>query len=182
MKRIEPESARPDVPTPAEQTAIAPKLKGALTDVLPGYMKNPAPVYPRLARLRGYEGTVLLDVEVLPSGRVGRIAALTSSGHDVLDRAALSSVRNWRFQPARRWRTGLGPECPEPDHAREADDGHQEERRRSEQRIDKILDGFWHGGGSSLPSYVDNPKHPGRGATWAPKPPRPCARARDGAP
>ncbi|HOP35717.1 MAG TPA: hypothetical protein PL090_05285, partial [Syntrophales bacterium] len=36
------------------------------------YEHNPPPAYPPLARRRGYEGTVLLLVEVLPGGTAGR--------------------------------------------------------------------------------------------------------------
>ena len=39
--------------------------------------------------------------EVDENGRPVKIAVRRSSGHDVLDAAALRAVRNWRFEPAR---------------------------------------------------------------------------------
>jgi len=61
---------------------------------------NPKPPYPEIARLRGYEGTVRLKVEVLASGKVGSITVQESSGYEILDRSALKTVKDWHF-PAR---------------------------------------------------------------------------------
>lgn len=90
-------------PDPAPRTLIAPERRGALTEVLPAYLRNPAPVYPRLAQERGDQGTMVLDVEVLPSGRCGGLRVTTSSGHAILDDAAVRAVQRWRFSPATRW-------------------------------------------------------------------------------
>jgi len=65
----------------------------------PKYKENPLPYYPKVARRRGYEGQALLRVEVLESGRVGQIKVMTSSGYEVLDKAALKSVKGWIFVP-----------------------------------------------------------------------------------
>lgn len=107
----QPESARePEVNRPLQkpvadpQTVVTDEHRGAVVEVLPNYLRNPPPVYPRLARERGYEGTVLLEIEVLASGRCGTVNVLTSSGYDVLDSAAVNAVRQWVFKPARRWR------------------------------------------------------------------------------
>ncbi len=61
------------------------------------YLSRVSPRYPRLARKRGWEGTVLLEVEVLSSGNVGVVRVAHSSGHKVLDRAAQKAVEKWRF-------------------------------------------------------------------------------------
>lgn len=92
----------PEPPEPVPQTVVAPERRGVLTDLLPRYLRNPAPMYPREARERGWEGTVILEVEVLPSGRCGALRVLTPSGYPVLDEAALRAVRPWRFKPATR--------------------------------------------------------------------------------
>lgn len=60
----------------------------------------PLPDYPPQARREGKEGTARLQVEVLPSGNVGRVELLASSGHPALDQAALEAVRRWSFTPA----------------------------------------------------------------------------------
>jgi len=49
--------------------------------------------YPPLARRRGLSGTVLVDVEIDASGRLGRVTLVTSSSHALLDDAALEAVR-----------------------------------------------------------------------------------------
>lgn len=65
-------------------------------------LSNPPPRYPRLARRRGQEGRVLLRVAVRSDGRPRSIAVLRSSGHRLLDEAALEAVRRWQFVPAER--------------------------------------------------------------------------------
>jgi protein TonB len=61
---------------------------------------NPRPEYPRAAREAGWEGTVVLQVLVLPDGRAGSVTLHKTSGHSILDEAALSAVKGWRFFPA----------------------------------------------------------------------------------
>jgi TonB family protein len=68
----------------------------------PRYAQNPKPVYPQEAREKGYQGKVLLRVEVLANGRVGQVALKKSSGCEALDRSALAAVKGWRFIPARK--------------------------------------------------------------------------------
>jgi len=66
------------------------------------FLNNPLPRYPNAARRRGIEGRVVLNVEVLASGICGQIEILQSSGHELLDDAALEAVRHWHFIPASR--------------------------------------------------------------------------------
>lgn len=70
--------------------------------VPPQYRSTPLPAYPAAAREQGIEGTVLLDVLVLPDGRVGDARLRRSSGSAALDAAALEAVRTWTFAPGRR--------------------------------------------------------------------------------
>ena len=56
------------------------------------------PTYPRLAIKRGLEGGVRLRIQVSSDGMPEKTEILKSSGHDILDRAALDSIPNWRFQ------------------------------------------------------------------------------------
>lgn len=44
--------------------------------------------YPRLAQRRGWEGTVVLTVRILPDGRLDEIRVKRSSGRSLLDRSA----------------------------------------------------------------------------------------------
>jgi protein TonB len=65
----------------------------------PLYSLNTPPPYPRKARRMGYEGIVMLKVLIDENGRVDDLMLLESSGHTILDRAALSAVREWQFEP-----------------------------------------------------------------------------------
>ena len=68
----------------------------------PRYRDNSRPAYPRLAQARGYEGTVLLSVEVLSDGRVGRTRVKSSSGYVLLDQSALDTMKQWSFEPGKK--------------------------------------------------------------------------------
>jgi len=64
------------------------------------YRENKHPPYPVMARRRGYEGKILLDVLVNSRGLVSDIKIKHSSGHQSLDTAAVETVKNWLFTPA----------------------------------------------------------------------------------
>jgi protein TonB len=102
---LEPQSEPVPAPEadPAPQTVVVPEQKGAEVHVQPDYLRNPPPLYPKAAQERGEKGTVLVEVEVLASGRCGGIRVLASSGHVALDEAAVRAVRRWVFRPARRF-------------------------------------------------------------------------------
>jgi len=51
-----------------------------------------AKTYPRLARERGIEGTVLVRFKVLPSGMVETVNVVRSSGVSILDEASVKTV------------------------------------------------------------------------------------------
>lgn len=75
---------------------------GPVSLAVPRYRDNAHPVYPWIARLKGYEGTVLLSVEIFADGNVGNLKIKRSSGYALLDRSALEAVRAWKFEPGRR--------------------------------------------------------------------------------
>jgi protein TonB len=50
-------------------------------------------VYPSLARRRGWEGVVRLSFTLFADGTLAGLAVVASSGHDLLDQAALAAVR-----------------------------------------------------------------------------------------
>jgi periplasmic protein TonB len=99
--------AEPAEPAPmaaAVQAAPASVAPLAVQDIEPdykaAYLDNRL-AYPVAARRMGIQGRVVLDVEVLADGQCGQATVAQSSGHKVLDNAALESVRNWHFVPAR---------------------------------------------------------------------------------
>jgi protein TonB len=65
-------------------------------------LKNPELLYPAAARERSMEGSVLLEVLVSAGGNPLIMKIKKSSGHPILDTAALWSMEQWRFEPARR--------------------------------------------------------------------------------
>ncbi|HET6461927.1 MAG TPA: energy transducer TonB [Syntrophales bacterium] len=75
---------------------------GEASLAVPRYRENPRPVYPIIARVRGYEGLVLISAEVLADGRVGHVKVKRSSGYSILDQSALNAVRKWMFEPAKK--------------------------------------------------------------------------------
>jgi protein TonB len=58
---------------------------------------NAPPRYPLVARRKGWEGTVVIELRVSDSGRVQEARIEKSSGYAILDDAALGAVRNWRI-------------------------------------------------------------------------------------
>lgn len=79
-----------------------PATPAAIQLARPLYKKNPSPKYPRRARKLRYEGVVILDVQVDENGKVNDLKILESSGYEILDKAAVSSVKRWLFEPGTR--------------------------------------------------------------------------------
>jgi protein TonB len=50
----------------------------------------------------GIEGTVILQADVSEQGIPLQVRLFQSSGNDLLDQSALSTVAQWRFTPARK--------------------------------------------------------------------------------
>ena len=66
---------------------------------MPVVIKNTPPVYPEIARQKGWEGRTIVRVDVSPEGRATKVSIARSSGFGVLDQAALRAVKQWRFKP-----------------------------------------------------------------------------------
>lgn len=103
----EPEPEPPE-PEPPESAPAPAKSDAAPSDLRPTvisaarYRKKTPVRYPSVARRRGLSGTVLLHVLVSTDGKGQKFKVAKSSGHAVLDKAALRSVRNWLFEPNTR--------------------------------------------------------------------------------
>lgn len=67
----------------------------------PSLTKKVPPKYPTSARKAGLQGTVKISVTVTSSGRVSSPRIIASSGNSTLDSSALSSVKKYRFHPAK---------------------------------------------------------------------------------
>jgi protein TonB len=102
-------SARPPAAPPAAKATPSKKLQArgevkpdpspTIIKARPLYGQNPKPPYPALARRRGWQGVVILVVMVSADGSPGQLTIHTSSGHELLDKTALQTVKNWHFLP-----------------------------------------------------------------------------------
>jgi len=110
QERMRLSEAREAVAAPAEPPApvAAPKPAAVLEDKVhrltsdinhPVLLERVAPEYPRMARLRRVEGSVVVSIVIDRNGLVTQSKIIRSV--DVhLDRTALDAVEAWRYQPA----------------------------------------------------------------------------------
>jgi protein TonB len=92
-KPLPPVDAAPDPGPPAQ--IVPPRFNA-------DYLQNPAPPYPPIARRMREEGRVVLRVLVSPAGSPDKVELKASSGSARLDESALSTVKTWKFIPARQ--------------------------------------------------------------------------------
>lgn len=68
----------------------------------PSISKHGVPIYPKTALNNDWEGTVKVKVTVSSTGKANRIRVLSSSGHPVLDKAFIRSIKQqYEFRPKR---------------------------------------------------------------------------------
>ncbi|MEZ5978965.1 MAG: TonB family protein [Planctomycetota bacterium] len=94
---VAPPPPQDDVARPEDSEPELPAIDEPESDAPPELLEAPPPRYPTLAVRRKYEGSVLLLVVVAADGSVRDVVVEESSGHDVLDGAAVDAVRTWRF-------------------------------------------------------------------------------------
>ena len=90
---ITPEVTTAAIATPQAQTVVPPMVEEI------GYVRAPAPVYPRESQRSRERGTVLLRVLVDVLGRPAQIEIERSSGYARLDNAARHAVEKALFRP-----------------------------------------------------------------------------------
>ncbi len=95
--RVPPQPAMPPSPSEAIPAPAAAPAMPAVTEPRP-LADNPPPDYPAAAVRAGRQGRVVLEVEVRADGTVGDCTVVASSGHRLLDHAAVDAVRRWRFR------------------------------------------------------------------------------------
>jgi protein TonB len=78
------------------------------------YLHNPEPTYPLMAKRRGEQGHVLLQVTVSETGQAVAVVVLQSSGYALLDQSAVRAVKNWQFVPATANRQAVTAEVKVP--------------------------------------------------------------------
>ena len=65
-----------------------------------GSINNPHPPYPILARKKGWQGSLTLEVSVNKLGIVEEVEINKSSGHSILDNTSKKTIKEWKFRPA----------------------------------------------------------------------------------
>ena len=91
-KNHDTESVAPSQMIPAPYSVSKTRQALLLTD---GYVH---PIYPRRAKMRREEGSVLFEVKV-KGGDVVILKILESSGHEELNEAAREAITRWRYRP-----------------------------------------------------------------------------------
>jgi len=104
IKKKRSKLARKVVPVIKEQTTqVVKKAQSAImkTDFNALSRYTPKPRYPRRALRKGLQGAVLVQIFIDEQGVPYNSKLLKTSGHKVLDDAALRGALDWRFTPAR---------------------------------------------------------------------------------
>ncbi|MEO8481231.1 MAG: TonB family protein [Acidobacteriota bacterium] len=85
----------PTVPSPLPP--VAPIRPGGVIKA-PGKIHDVVPVYPTIAKAAHVQGTVILEATIAKDGSVRDVRVL--SAPQMLDDAALTAVRQWRYTPS----------------------------------------------------------------------------------
>lgn len=85
----------PPSPSGGDTAPASPRIRAR-----PDPAASPKPIYPAKAEKKGIGGRVLLRVQVNHEGVVTSVVVSESSGHSILDDAAVAAVKKWRFLPA----------------------------------------------------------------------------------
>lgn len=102
IKSLQTKYSNPPVKTNNISNKTKDRLQSSLGKQLRQYF-----YYPRLARKKGWQGKVKLELRVEGSGQLSHIRLMQSSGYASLDDAALKSLRKVAFLPeARNWLQG----------------------------------------------------------------------------
>ncbi len=89
---------------PASTPVLADPLDSHETIITkPIFAVQPTPPrYPKVARKRGQEGTVWLDIWLDEKGNKSKLEITQSSGLTLLDQSALKAVSGWKFKPSEK--------------------------------------------------------------------------------
>lgn len=100
---IQQEAANPNTITVQHTQQVAPpppKAQGITAPASIGKAHECANYYPPIAQRLNQEGEVTVQFHISADGSVSDPSVVQSSGHDLLDQAALRCVPSWRYKPA----------------------------------------------------------------------------------
>jgi TonB family protein len=112
-KNIDPQSKKqkPIVETKeTKATEIEVEVEVVMVEAKALMSQNKDPKYPRIAKKRNYEGTVILHLKISDKGIVSEIRIQHSSGYRSLDESAIRAVRLWKFSPAMKNQRNISSE------------------------------------------------------------------------
>jgi TonB family protein len=96
FRRILVKSIRRAFSVIAAGILFAPNAIATVGDVIATYA--PKPEYPYAARAKGLFGSGVFLLHVRRNGTVKSVDVLKSTGHRILDQAAIAAFRQWRFR------------------------------------------------------------------------------------
>lgn len=79
-----------------DSNLVAENNNGGAGDSVSWKLYHPIPIYPELAREKGWEGSVKIKISTDENGLVIEETLAESSGFKVLDEAAVKAVKEWR--------------------------------------------------------------------------------------
>lgn len=88
----------PNVPAPPKPASSAPVRVGGKIQP-PRLVSSVLPVYPSIAQQANVVGTVVIDTTIDKNGNVSKMRVI--SGPELLRGAALSALRQWKYEPSR---------------------------------------------------------------------------------
>jgi len=97
----QPEPAGPQEKPSPKPALSQPRRVGTEDRTRPDLTGNRPPPYPARAYRAGIEGALLLRITISRHGEVQRVDVVRSSGHPMLDTAAVQTIRTWHAIPAR---------------------------------------------------------------------------------
>jgi TonB family protein len=89
----------PSLPPLVTSKKWASKL--ATADIKAATVATPQPNYPLAARRQHWTGAGVFVCHIRPDGTVASVDVRRSTGHQVLDQAAITALQRWRFQPGK---------------------------------------------------------------------------------
>lgn len=98
-----PKKPRPVAEAPTSTAIPIEQFVGLEKESTADLSNNRPPAYPLEAVRRRLEGVVLLQLKITKTGKVEDVNLIKSSGHQILDEAAVNAVATWQGQPAKRW-------------------------------------------------------------------------------
>lgn len=102
----QPSIPQQTLPPPHNSTTLPalkaqPPISAGSSTSRPMIVSSSKPLYPRVARESGWEGTVIVRTLITPDGIPSRVEIRKSCGHEALDLAAQEAIKTWKFQPAK---------------------------------------------------------------------------------